>query len=350
MSHVVSGLLLLVAAPAESAQPGLSPQPPAQVDIDQSAVQLVPAAGAPIAEGAPAAPPAPASSASNPVADQTPLPGSPTETPPVTIETAPSDDAIVVSGSSEAPKEDPLEAANVQSYKAIQAVDTAIVRPVAMGYKSAVPKPIRSGIRNFINNLDEPVVALNFLLQLKPGKAAETLGRFAINSTIGIGGLIDVAKDKPFNLPRRYNGLANTLGYYGVGPGPYLFLPVIGPTTARDLVGRVVDFAIVPGVVGKPLTDPEVSIPKGVLGALGDRIAEDARITKLRDNTDDGYGEIRRNYLERRQGEIDALKGRTAPVAPVAPVAVETVPVEPAVVAPQPAPVEAQAAPAPVAP
>lgn len=217
---------------------------------------------------------------------------------------------IVVSGNREAPREDPLEQVNVQSYEAVQAVDRAIVAPVAMGYKSVVPEPVRHGVRNLINNLDEPVVALNFLLQLKPGKAAETLGRFAINSTLGVGGLIDVAKKKPFNLPRRYNGLANTLGYYGVGPGPFLFLPGIGPTTARDFVGRIVDFSILPRVVGPPLSNPEVSITKGVLGAIGDRIADDARIRRLRDQSDDGYGEIRRHYLERRQAEIDQLKGR----------------------------------------
>ena len=244
----------------------------------------------------------------------------------VAADPAPSDD-IVVSGHHEAPKEDPLEGVNYQSYQVVQAVDVAIIAPVAMGYKNAVPKPVRHGIRNFINNLDEPVVALNFLLQLKPGKAAETLGRFAINSTLGVGGLIDVAKKKPFNLPRRYNGLANTLGYYGIGPGPFLFLPGIGPTTARDLVGRIVDFSIVPRVVGRPLTDPAFSVGKATLSAITDRIADDARIRELRDQSDDGYGAIRKNYLERRQAEIDALRGRhqaigDAPPPPTAPATV----------------------------
>ena len=234
---------------------------------------------------------------------------------------------IVVAAHREAPKEDPLEQVNLQSYEAVQALDRAIIAPVAMGYKHAVPKPVRHGIRNLINNLDEPVVALNFLLQLKPGKAAETLGRFAINSTLGLGGLIDVAKKKPFNLPRRYNGLANTLGYYGIGPGPFLFLPGIGPTTARDLVGRIVDFSLVPRIVGPPLTRTEVSIGKATLSAIGDRIAEDSRIRELRDQSDDGYGAIRKNYLERRQAEIDALKGRheaigDAPPPPTAPASV----------------------------
>src|SRR3546814_1283739 len=75
---------------------------------------------------------------------------------------------------------------------------------------------------------------LNFLLQFKIGKAAETLGRFAVNTTFGVGGLFDVAKTMPFNLPYRRNGFANTLGFYGVEPGPYFYLPLIGSTTLRS--------------------------------------------------------------------------------------------------------------------
>lgn len=305
LSHTIPGLLLLVAAPVE---PVIVPPEPANLALvasgeETTASSLATPAGDELTEAAVEGGALDAAEAPLPTEDFSEDPANSND--------------IVVAGSREAPKEDPLEQANVQSYEAVQAIDKAIVAPVAMGYKSVVPKPVRSGVRNFINNLDEPVVALNFLLQLKPGKAAETLGRFAINSTIGIGGLIDVAKDKPFNLPRRYNGLANTLGYYGVGPGPYLFLPVVGPTTARDFVGRIVDFSIVPRVVGPPLSNTEVSISKGVLGALSDRIADDARIRRLRDQSDDGYGEIRKNYLERRQAEIDQLKGRSAAVPPV---------------------------------
>jgi phospholipid-binding lipoprotein MlaA len=268
-----------------------------------------------------ASPPSPAVDAVSTAPIETPTPVAPplAESAPLSeADPAPSDD-IIVSGRHEAPKEDPLEGVNYTSYQAVQAVDVAIVAPVAMGYKSAIPKPVRHGIRNFINNLDEPVAALAFLLQLKPGKAAETIGRFGINSTIGLGGLIDVAKKKPFNLPRRYNGLANTLGYYGVGPGPFLFLPGIGPTTARDLVGRIVDFSILPRLVGKPLTSPAFSIGKATLGALTDRIERDVQIRALRDRSDDGYGAIRKDYLERRQAEIDALRGRSKPASEPAP-------------------------------
>src|SRR3546814_2446438 len=91
------------------------------------------------------------------------------------------------------------------------------------------------GLGNALRNISEPVNFLNFLLQFKIGKAAETLGRFVVNTTFGVGGLVDVAKTKPFNLPYRRNGFANTLGFYGVEPGPYFYLPLVGPTTLRDM-------------------------------------------------------------------------------------------------------------------
>jgi phospholipid-binding lipoprotein MlaA len=122
-------------------------------------------------------------------------------------------------------------ALNKVTFAATQAVDRAVIEPAAKAYGKTIPYPIRAGLRHFFTNLTEPVVALNFLLQLKPGKAAETLGRFALNSTVGIGGLLDVAVAKPFKLPYRRNGFANTMAYYGVGPGPFLFVPLVGPTT-----------------------------------------------------------------------------------------------------------------------
>ncbi len=201
---------------------------------------------------------------------------------------------------------DPVEAVNVQSYKAIQALDGALVAPLAEGYMKAVPKPVRRGIHNFLDNLQEPIVFLNYILQLKPGKVAETLGRFALNTTVGLAGVVDVAKKKPFNLPHRANSLANTLGYYGVGPGPYLFLPLIGPTTLRDLLGTVGDRLVLPTAVGTPFDKAAFTIPANVLSALDYRVAFDESLTKLR-NAPDPYAATRANYLARRKVEIDGL-------------------------------------------
>jgi hypothetical protein len=139
------------------------------------------------------------------------------------------------------PPGDPVIKLNMASYSVAQSVDHAIIEPAAMGYKKHVPSPIRAAVRHFFANLTEPVIAVNFLLQLHPGKAAETVGRFGINSTIGIGGLLDVAKTKTFKLPYRVNGFGYTFAYYGVKPGPFLFIPLVGPTTLRDAIGLGLD-------------------------------------------------------------------------------------------------------------
>lgn len=222
------------------------------------------------------------------------------------------DDSIVVTAGSHPPG-DPLNKLNEQSFEVVQALDTAIVEPVSIAYRDALPEPVRDGLHNLLSNLTEPVVALNFLLQLKPGKAVETVGRFVVNSTLGVAGLFDVAKKEPFNLPYRKNGLANTLGYYGVGPGPFLYLPFIGPTTVRDLGGRLVDLSILPAAVGKPLSEPIVGLARGSLSSLDERIREAPKIQALKDSPDP-YTATKEWYLQGRQMEIDALKGK--PVSP----------------------------------
>lgn len=220
---------------------------------------------------------------------------------------------IVVSGQEEVPG-DPMAALNAQTFEAMQSVDKALVEPVAHVYRDDLPKPVRKGLRNFFRNLREPIVFLNFMLQLKPGKAMETLGRFAINSTIGLGGLVDVAKNEPFNLPRRENGFANTLGYYGVKPGAFLYLPLIGATTVRDLVGSIADAAVLPTAIGKPFNSIEYGAPAYVVTGLESRIEFDDELQRIRDS-DDPYASMRETYLARRKREIDALHGIVEPVA-----------------------------------
>jgi phospholipid-binding lipoprotein MlaA len=238
---------------------------------------------------------------------EVPSQSSDTQTPvtPVAAEKA----IIVVTANQGPPKGDPIAVVNEVSFGAVQSVDKAIIAPIAYGYRDGLPGPIRDGMHNVLNNLDEPVVFLNFLLQLKIGKAAETVGRFAINSTIGVAGIFDFAKKHPINLPRRSNGLADTLGYYGVGPGPYLFLPVFGSTTVRDLLGRVVDLSLLPAAVGKPFTNPIVSGTKGVLSSIDDRVENDVILTRVQESGNP-YAAMREYYLMKRRAEIDVLKGK----------------------------------------
>lgn len=225
---------------------------------------------------------------------------------------------IVVTGEGRAPPGDPLEHLNAKSFQAVQSVDKAVVEPVAKAYNKGLPKPVRKGFRNFFNNLQEPVVFAAYLLQLKPGKAIETAGRFSINTTLGLAGLFDVAKRKPFFLPYRPNGLANVLGYYGVGAGPYMYLPIVGPTTLRDIIGDTIDKMIVPLALGKPFNEPAYVIPATILNQLGERAAFDDTVQQIR-KSDDPYATYRDLYLKQRKAEIEALHGRR-PEEPVTPV------------------------------
>lgn len=218
----------------------------------------------------------------------------------------PAEGEIIVRARAKSPPGDPLQDVNVKSFAITQAIDEAVIRPVALTYQKILPDPIRSGIRNFINNLREPVTFLNFMLQLKPGKAIETVGRFGINSTIGAAGLFDIAKRKPFKLPRRPNGFSNTLGYYGVKSGAFLFLPIIGPTTVRDLLGDNLDRLVLPVAVGKPFNKWYVGIPIGIFSSLDQRAEYDETLQAIKESSDP-YVQRREEYLRRRQAAIDAL-------------------------------------------
>ena len=131
---------------------------------------------------------------------------------------------------------DPLEGINRAVFGFNNVADKVILEPVAKGYKK-LPSPIQSGIGNFINNLKLPLVALNQLLQGQGKNAAESTGRFLVNSTVGVFGLIDVADD--FGLEQKEEDFGQTLATWGVGDGFYVVLPLFGPSNLRDTTGMV---------------------------------------------------------------------------------------------------------------
>lgn len=216
------------------------------------------------------------------------------------------EDMIIVTGRAAPPPEDPLQGANRVSFEVVQTVDKAVIGPITQGYRMTVPEQARHGIHNFLNNLNEPIVFVNFILQLNPARAAETVARFAVNSTLGVAGLVDMAKRKPFRLPRRSNGLADTLGFYGISPGPYLFLPLIGSTTVRDMLGRSVDLILLPATIGKPFNRPDYQLVSSVVSALDERSEFDEELRKIRESGNP-YAAMRDYYLKRRAGEIATL-------------------------------------------
>ena len=290
--------VLVVAPVQDRAPPPAIPAPVQTTSAPTPAATVVPAMPAAPAASTPAEPAAPASSATE-LADPMLDPATPAGAQAAALSAKRADD-------------DPLEGFNRAMFGLHQKLDRALYRPAAMGYRHVVPKPVRSGLRNFFSNLTEPVVFLNYLLQLRFGKAAETLARFAINSTVGLAGFIDVARGKGIRLPHRDNDLGDTLAYWGVGPGPYIFLPLLGPTTLRDVLGGPVDGAILPLAVGKPFTDWRYQVASGVIPGLDMRAESDADLKALLGGAVDPYATLRSVWLQNRAAEVAALRHHAA--------------------------------------
>lgn len=134
---------------------------------------------------------------------------------------------------------DPFESFNRVSYRFNSAIDKAVLKPVAKGYDKVAPKPVKIGISNFFANLEEIRTIINDVLQGKVSDAFNDSGRFLINTTIGLAGFIDVATD--LGLEKHDEDFGQTLGAWGFSSGPYIVLPLLGPTTVRDTLGRPVD-------------------------------------------------------------------------------------------------------------
>jgi phospholipid-binding lipoprotein MlaA len=134
---------------------------------------------------------------------------------------------------------DPLEGVNRATFAFNEAVDKAVLTPVAKGYQAVTPQVVQSGVSNAFGNVGDVGTSVNNLLQGKPGNALSDVGRVLLNSTLGILGLFDVAT--PMGLQKNNEDFGQTLGKWGVGSGPYLVLPLLGPSTLRDTVGRFPD-------------------------------------------------------------------------------------------------------------
>jgi phospholipid-binding lipoprotein MlaA len=140
----------------------------------------------------------------------------------------------------DSPENDPFEEANRRTFEATLAIDRAVMRPVATTYRDTIPVPVQTMLRNFLDNLTSPGVLVNDFLQGEPERAGTTLERLIINTTFGIGGVIDIAE--VWGRPKHREDFGQTLAVWGVGEGPYLVIPLLGPTNSRDLLGRGVDF------------------------------------------------------------------------------------------------------------
>lgn len=139
---------------------------------------------------------------------------------------------------------DPWMGFNRSMYKFNDGLDKAIIAPAARGYRAVVPKPIRQGVSNFFENLADIITAINNLLQGKPKEALSDTARVLVNTTLGVGGLFDIASR--MNLEKHHEDFGQTLAVWGVKNGPYIVLPIFGPSTLRDTTGTIVDVTLHP--------------------------------------------------------------------------------------------------------
>lgn len=198
---------------------------------------------------------------------------------------------------------DPLEPLNRGIFEFNRGVDTLLLRPAATFYKAMVPPPIQDLVHNFLNNLKAPVILLNDLLQGEAERAGDTAARFAINTTVGILGFGDPATDMGF--PRHGEDFGQTLGVWGSGEGPYLVLPILGPSNPRDVVGRVVDVLTDPIWHYAQNTDREyITYQRFVAGAINFRARNMEEIDDMERTSLDYYAAVRSLYRQVRDDEI----------------------------------------------
>ena len=210
---------------------------------------------------------------------------------------------------------DPLEPVNRAIFSFNNFADKIILEPAAKGYKK-LPSPVQSGIGNFLNNLKLPLVVVNQLLQGQGKNAAESSGRFIVNSTAGLFGLIDVAEK--IGLEQKQEDFGQTLATWGVGDGFYIVLPIFGPSNVRDTAGMILTYT----------TDPinAYAVREGEAWLLPLRTATNAidqrskiidEVNALRNNSIDYYAAVRSSYYQNRKAAVLNLDDKSETPLPL---------------------------------
>jgi phospholipid-binding lipoprotein MlaA len=200
-------------------------------------------------------------------------------------------------------KIDPAEKINRVGYAVHQFFDRLLIRPIALTYQNIVPSPLRNGLRHMLDNLGEPNIAANDLLQGRVRMARTATLRFATNSTFGVLGFLDMATRA--GLPRHENGFDLTLGRAGMKPGAYLFIPLLGPTTVRDAIGSAANTLLDPVHAFLPHDAHTFIITKGVVDGIDLRARADSQLTAVLSDATDPYATLRSVYLQNEQSRID---------------------------------------------
>jgi phospholipid-binding lipoprotein MlaA len=210
---------------------------------------------------------------------------------------------------------DPLEPTNRFFYKVNDTLDTYTLKPVAQAYIAVVPSPARTGIHNVLANLSSPVLFGDDVSQGNPRHAGDTFMRFVINSTAGVAGIFDVAKEVGY--PAHSTTFDVTLGLWGVPQGPYLYLPFIGPSSPRAIIGRGADTVL----------DPFTWVPRGYglltvnwarfgLGVVDERAAYMSDLEHVKASALDPYATFRSLYRQSVDSQIEAARHPETPTPP----------------------------------
>ena len=201
---------------------------------------------------------------------------------------------------------DPWEGFNRRVYTVNDAVDRAVLKPVAQAYQYVTPTPVRSCVSNMFSNLGEVWSATNSFLQGRGLDGINTMGRFMLNTTMGVGGCFDIASETGAN--KNPNDFGTTLGVWGVGHGPYLVLPILGPSTIRDGVGLDI------GVMGNPLSLSQIDEVRWRNSLFGLSVVNTrSNLLEVTDTVDrtaiDPYSFVRDAYLQRRDAQVRGQGG-----------------------------------------
>lgn len=197
---------------------------------------------------------------------------------------------------------DPFEERNRNNHELNRALDKAFIRPAGKGYVSVIPKPVRTGVSNFSSNLSLPGTIANNLMQGRIGDAGQNTLRFALNTTLGLGGILDPST--ALKLPEKEADFGQTLAVWGVPEGAYVELPVLGPSTERDATGKFVDLFTNPLSYVLPSPEKYYGTGAGAASKLGDRGEYADAIDSILYESADSYAQARGIYLQNRRFEL----------------------------------------------
>lgn len=196
-------------------------------------------------------------------------------------------------------KRDPWESMNRSIYKFNDVVDNVAIKPAAQAYEAVIPRFARTGVHNFLGNLGDVWSMANSALQLKGQATAETFMRISVNTFLGLGGLLDVATE--MRLEKRKEDFGQTLGYWGVKPGPYLVLPLLGPSTLRDTIALPMEMQ---GDVSRQFSDDATRNTLTVTRVLDIRAGLLQTVDVVKAASLDPYSFVRDGYLQKRRNDI----------------------------------------------